>query len=105
MRFLLLPLVLAGCATAPPQMAHQSNWQVCEYMMGSRYPHEAQQEAARRGLDCAPIFPAIAAQRQAENAATANFINSLNRPAAPRPAPPVSCRSWRVGNQVQTTCQ
>jgi hypothetical protein len=104
MRLLLLPLLLAGCAVTPQEMASRSNWDVCRSTMGGPNAQLATQEAARRSLDCAPLYPAIAAQMQNQNAATANFINSLNRPAAPRPPMPVHCNSYRVGNQVNTNC-
>lgn len=101
---LLLPgLVLAGCAATPEQMAQRSNWDVCRFTMGGPHSLVAQHEAQRRGLDCAPLYPAIAAKLQAENAATANLINALQRPSPP-PRQPISCSSHRAGNSVHTNC-
>jgi hypothetical protein len=105
MRYLVtLAAVLAGCAATPQQMAQQSNFDVCRFTMGGPHSAVAQNEAARRGLDCTPLYPAIAAQMQAQNAATANMLRALQ----PRPAPsfpqPISCSSYRLGNRVQTDC-
>jgi hypothetical protein len=103
-------LLLAGCAATPQQMAQQSNWDVCRFTMGGPHSQVAQNEASRRGLDCTPLYPAIAAQMQAQSAAIANFQRSI----APAPAPltftpiqrpQVNCTSYRLGNTVQTDCR
>jgi hypothetical protein len=104
MRLLLLvPALLAGCATQtdPTTVA---DIDLCRYQLrGGNNAMVAQQEAQRRGLDCRPYFPAIAAQEQAQNAATANFLNSMNQPR--RPVPQMrSCNSYRLGNTIQTDC-
>ena len=66
------------------------------------------EEAARRGLNCAPYTQAVIQAEQAQNAnntaATNALIQSLT---APRPLPfpqQTNCTSWRAGNQVQTQC-
>jgi hypothetical protein len=107
MRFVLfLPALLAGCATQIPA-DQASNWDVCRHMMGGgQYAVVAQQEAQRRGLDCAPYFPAIIQQRQAESAA----LQDAARYFAPRPMqlppPPMqtNCTTRQVGNTLQTSC-
>jgi hypothetical protein len=102
---LLIPaLLVAGCAATPQQMAQQSNWDVCRFTMGGPHSQVAQHEAQRRGLDCTPLYPAIAAQMQAQNAATANFIRSINPPPAQFPRQ-TNCTSYRIGNTVQTDCR
>lgn len=95
---------LAGCA-APIPADQVSNFDLCRYTMGGPYARSAEVEAARRGLDCRPYYPAIQQQRANQNAATQQFIQSLQPPRAPAPRPPVSCTSYRVGNTVQTDCQ
>ena len=105
---LLATLTLAGCAFSPEHMATRSNWDVCRFTMGGPHANVAQDEAQRRGLDCQPLYPAIAAQSQNQNAATANFINALNPPKpAPvyRPAQQTHCTSTRSGDTVQTHCR
>ena len=102
---LLIPaLAIAGCAITPQQMAQQSNWDVCRFTMGGPHSGVAQNEAGRRGLDCAPLYPAIAAKQQADAQALANFQRALN---PPRPAyrPPMNCNSYRLGNTIQTDCR
>ncbi len=97
-------LLLAGCVTMAPQdMARQSNYDVCRFTMGGPHSQVAHDETRRRNLDCTPYYPAINARMQAQDAATQNYINSLNRQQAPM-RPPVQCRSYRVGNAVQTDC-
>lgn len=108
MKYLALAAVLlAGCAATPEQMAQRSNWDVCRFTMGGPHAKVAESEAQRRGLDCQPLYPAISAQLQNQNAATANFLRSIKPPpAAPRPAiaTQTSCRSYRVGDQIRTDC-
>lgn len=73
----LIPLaLLAGCAATPQQMAQQSNWDVCRFTMGGPHAQVAEYERQRRSLDCTPLYPAIAAQAQAQNAAVANFLRA-----------------------------
>jgi hypothetical protein len=98
----LLVLGLVGCAATPEQMAQQSNWDVCRFTMGG--PHSAVADAERRsrGLDCSPLYPAIAAKIQAENAAMSNYLRSIQPPPPPRS---VHCNSYRIGNSVQTDCR
>jgi hypothetical protein len=112
MKLAIIPLaavLLAGCA-APltvtgQEMAAASNWDVCRYTtMGGTLAPAAQGEANRRALDCAPIYNALAAQRQSEAAA----LNQAAQFFAPRPAAPsvnVNCTSYRRGNTVQTDCR
>jgi hypothetical protein len=96
-------VLLAGCAHRQP--SEVSNFDLCRYVMGGgQNGRIAEAEAARRGLDCAPYFPAIAAQRQSEAAA----LNQAAQYFAPRPAPlpqSMNCTSYRVGNTVQTDCR
>jgi hypothetical protein len=104
MRILLVLPLLAACAATPQQMAEQSNWDVCRYTMGGPHSRMAEAERQRRGLDCAPFYPAINAQLQRQNDAINQYRQSLQpAPMAPPPRP-TSCRSYRVGNQVQTDC-
>jgi hypothetical protein len=103
--FIIGVAALAGCAASPQQMAQRSDWDVCRFTMGGPSSSIAEQERQRRGLDCRPLYPAIAAHMQAQNAATANLIRSMTPPPPAQPAGPVSCTSYRVGNQVQTDCR
>jgi hypothetical protein len=100
--FILAAAALTGCAATPDRMAQQSNWDVCRFTMGGPSAHVAEQEAQRRGLDCAPLYPAINARQQNQNAATNSLIQQLK---GPPPAPVVHCTSNRVGNTTQTDCQ
>lgn len=107
MRALLFIAVasLAGCAGRPP--AQVSDWDLCDYTMnGGNDAMVAQREASRRNLDCAPYYPMILAKRRGDAQALQDAAKYFNRRAQPAPAisPPVSCRSYRVGNQVQTDC-
>ena len=106
MKFLpvLAAVVLSGCAATPQEMAQQSNFDVCRFTMGGPHSQIAHNEMQRRKLDCAPYYPAIAAQQANQNAALQNFINATQKPAAAPPRPPVSCTSRRTGNTVQTDC-
>jgi hypothetical protein len=102
---ILLALLLAGCAAATPeQMAAQSNFDVCRFTMGGPHAAVADAEARRRALDCQPYYPAIQQQQANQNAATQNFIRSMQQPA-PVIQPTVNCTSYRIGNTVQTRCQ
>jgi hypothetical protein len=96
----LLPaigLVLTACAATPEQMAQQSNWDVCRFTMGGPHSTVAEAERQRRGLDCAPLYPAIAARLQAENAAVGGLVRSTQaQPAA-------NCVMMAMGGGVYTT--
>jgi hypothetical protein len=98
-------LVLAGCASTPAEQV--SNWDICRYTMGGGdNARVAQREAQRRGLDCAPYYPAINAKLANENAAMNNFLRQIN-PPPPVIQPPrsVNCTSRRTSNNtVQTDC-
>jgi hypothetical protein len=95
-------LVLAGCANTPA--SEVADLDLCRYQLrGGNNAMVAQQEAQRRGLDCRPYLPAIAAQAQAQNAATANFLNSINQPRQPAPQMR-SCTTQKLGNYLQTDC-
>jgi hypothetical protein len=95
-------LALVGCANVDPTTV--SDISLCRYQLrGGENAMVAQREAQRRGLDCRPYFPAIAAQDQAQNAATANFLNSINQPQ--RAAPQMrSCTTQKLGNYLHTDC-
>lgn len=95
-------IALSGCAASPQFMAQQSNWDVCRFTMGGPHSGLAQSEAQRRGLNCASMYSAISAQNQAQTAATANLIRSMQPPPAQQP---LSCTSRQVGNNVQTDCR
>jgi hypothetical protein len=100
----VLAAALAGCATNSPEyVARQSNWDVCRLSMGGPHSSAAEAEAARRGLDCRPYYGAIQGQMQRESAVLQQML--APRPApAPAIAPAMYCRSYRVGNSVQTDC-
>jgi hypothetical protein len=82
-----------------------SNWEICEYTMGGgNNAMVAQNEAHRRGLDCAPYYGAIAAKRSSEAAAmnqAAQYFLAPRGPVLPRP---INCQSYRVGNRIDTDC-
>lgn len=107
---LLMPAVLAGCATLADLQAtvgNASNFQLCRAMIlaSSDVANIARGEAARRGLDCAPYAAAVMQQEQANNAATNALARQLLTPA-PRPFPaPVTCETYRAGTSLQTTCR
>lgn len=97
---LIASMALAGCAMSPQYMAQQSNWDVCRFTMGGPHSVVAQQESARRGLDCRPYYGPITAQGQAQNAATQSFIQST------QPPQPLRCTSTAMGGGVtNTTCR
>lgn len=117
MVFALAALALAGCqnmeqlrASAP----QQSDFTICKALvMGNATLQQvAAEEQQRRRLDCSPHMPAIAQAQQADMARTAVGLQLLQQ-SQPRPQPiqpyimpaPVTCNSYRYGNQVQTTCR
>jgi hypothetical protein len=99
---ILSALFLAGCANSPDYVARQSNYDVCRLTMGGPHSRNAEAEAARRGVDCAPLYPAIQAREGARDAAVQNYLRSTQPAPIPQPR---SCTSYRVGNTVQTDCQ
>jgi hypothetical protein len=101
---LLVPILLAGCATPIPA-TQVSDISLCRYQWGGGQDAVvAQAEAQRRGLDCTPHFPAIAAQEQAREAAASAWFRSMATQNQ-RPAPQMrSCNSYRLGNTIQTDC-
>jgi hypothetical protein len=79
---------------------------IAHYTMGARWGHQlSQQNLAALG---APIPAAdLAAQRARTNAAdTANTLQIMRalQPAPSAHRPPISCSSYRAGNQVHTDC-
>jgi hypothetical protein len=111
MRPIILAAVvtLAGCASSPDYVARQSNWDVCRLSMGGPHSAAAEVEARNRGVDCAPMYPAIQATEARRAAAAAQMLQS--RPAyQPYQAQPyqmpqqTTCTSYRVGNSVETRC-
>lgn len=106
-----LAALLAGCdtMTVAEKLPHLSNLQVCEGVMLAP-PHvavQAQGEAQRRGIDCAQYAGAVMQQRAASSNAMGNLAQQLlNPPQQPmQPMQPITnCRSFRVGNTVQTQC-
>lgn len=92
-------LALAGCASSPEYVAGQSNFDVCRLTMGGPHSLSAEAEAARRGLDCRTLYPAIIQRQAVENAAVQSYIQST------RPAPTVNCTSTNAFGIVNTTCR
>lgn len=103
---LLIPALLVGCAATQRDPTAVSNWEICEYTMGGgNNAMVAQNEARRRGLDCAPYYPAIAAKRSSDAAAmnqAAQYFLAPRGPALPRT---INCQSYRVGDRVDTDCR
>lgn len=97
---------MVGCAS-PEYVARQSNFDVCRLTMGGPHSAAAEAEARNRGLDCAPLYPAIQAKQANENAAINNYLRSMQQPLGVTPLqtnPTVNCQSYRSGNTVQTHC-
>ena len=93
--------LLAGCAATPERAAQWSNWDVCRLTMTSAQGRVAENERQRRGLDCAPLYPAIIANQAQKNAATQTYINSLQRQ---RPAQQQqTCRTVHQGSGIYHT--
>jgi hypothetical protein len=111
---LLSAVVLSGCAITPQQsqdyVAGLGNWDVCRLTMGGPHARAAEHEARNRGVDCAPLYPAIAAQMQGQNAAILQYLQNT-RPQPIQQAPvyqipqPTTCTSQRLGSTVQTICR
>lgn len=110
-------VLLTGCATplsSPEYVAAQSNWDVCRLTMGGPHSAAAEVEARKRGVDCAPMYPAIQARMQQQNAAVIQYLQTQQRPLIPpmtfQPAPlyqmpqQTHCQSYRLGNTIQTNC-
>lgn len=99
----LVALSLAGCAAPMVPVGTVSNFDLCIMTMrGGNDAMTAQEEAARRGVDCTAYYPAIQAQQARQDAAAQQFFNSLRRPPPP---PRVNCTSDRYGNRTHTTCR
>lgn len=100
-------LALAGCATQYAQPDELTNVELCEafFYATEDYAAAAGQEATRRGVRCAEQRDAVAhLRRDREAGRAAATLDWLRRnPAAP-PAP-VTCRSMRVGAQIETVCR
>lgn len=103
---ILAAAMLAGCASTPQEMAQRSNYDVCRFTMGGPHSQVAHHEAQRRGLDCAPYYPAINARMANENAAVGNFLRQINPPMQPiQPPRSMNCTSRRTSdNTVMTDC-
>lgn len=105
---MILLLALAGCAISPERMARQTDWEVCRLSMSQMQGAVAAAEAKQRGLDCAPLYPAIAAQEMATSAAMANMLHAaqpmFQRQPVYVPPPAINCTSQRFGTRVDTTC-
>lgn len=119
---LLIPvaaLVLAGCATTPPETLEQriwraSNMELCEavFFAPPNVAGPADHEARNRGVNCADHQQAVftlRAQKEANRAAAAQILLSRPPPVyQPMPTHQMpqrtTCRSRVVGNQVVTDC-
>lgn len=99
---LVLVVTLAGCASSPEYVARQSDWDVCRLTMGGPHSRAAEAEAARRGVDCRPLYPAIQGKMANENAATQNYLRSLQAP--PPQIRGTNCQTVRIGNSLETQC-
>lgn len=89
------------------QRRGQMDLAVSHYTMAARWGHQiAQQNLIALGAPVPPADLAAAqAQRNAANAANTAATLQLMQALQPRPIPaPVTCNSYRYGNQVQTTC-
>jgi hypothetical protein len=97
--------LLAGCASQVPA-GSVSNIDLCTYTLYGNAQDKvvSEQEAQRRGLDCAPLYPAIIARRQQQGQALQNAADYFNRPPAPAPRT-TRCNSYQVGNTIQTDCR
>lgn len=106
--------LLAGCAapTMEERIWQSSNVQLCEAIaFGNRQVSAmAEHEARNRGINCQDYAQAVLSLRQ-QRAQAAQIL--LQRPAY-QPAPPMqippppqrtTCRTYQVGNTLQTDCQ
>jgi len=106
----LCAVAVTGCMTIEDHRAAaagSSNFQVCRayFVAPAAIAGVAREEAARRGLDCAPFAQAVMQSERANDAATNALARQL---LAPRPSPipqQTSCTSYRVGNTIQTDCR
>lgn len=98
--------LLAGCAATQTPADQASNWDICKYTMGGgQNAQVADAERQRRGLDCAPYYPAIQQQRQNEAQAMQYAARYFApRPAAPPIPRPIQCRTVYSGNVANTYC-
>lgn len=102
-------LTLASCAT-PEQLqarvGNASNFQLCRAIMlaPQNVAQIAREEASRRSLDCEPYASGVLQSERANDAAANALAQRLLSPPQPAYQPPVSCRSYRIGNTVQTDC-
>lgn len=101
--------LLAGCASMSSEeyVAGRSNWDVCRLTMGGPHSRNAEIEAQRRGLNCAPLYQAISADEASRRAAAMQILQNRQR-AQPMPAyqmpQQTRCTSRAVGNTVETVC-
>jgi hypothetical protein len=100
--------VLCGCQTPEDlqrTVGNASNYQLCRAIMlaPAQVADIARGEAARRSLDCAPYAGLVLQGQQAQDAAGNQALQNLLRPAPP-PRQMTSCRSYWLGNQLQTDC-
>jgi hypothetical protein len=115
---IVAPLFLAACAAQPRvplevQAARMDNVELCYTVLVQGHPVGVA-EARRRGIDCRDYIPLVQAAMQDQTArrAAANAnINALIQPGGvlnPTFTPmqsPVRCRSYQLGNTVQTDCR
>lgn len=112
---ILAALVLAGCATQPTldeRVARAPNINLCEavYYSPPDVAQAAGAEAARRGLDCQTMLPAIASQRASQDAAAAQILMQRQRTQRQAPAQAyqmpgrTNCVSQVIANQIHTSC-
>src|SRR6478752_2485867 len=73
-------LALTACASSPEYVARQGNFDVCRLTMGGPHAKAAETEAHNRGLDCQQLYPAISAKQAQENAATQQYLRTLQPP-------------------------
>lgn len=103
----ILTLTLAGCAATQTDPRTVSNIDLCRYSLrGGQNAIVADNEAARRGLDCRTYYPAIQAENARQAQALQDTANYFNRPAPPiQHAPhPTTCTSYIGGRVVTTNC-
>jgi hypothetical protein len=103
--------LLAGCASMSSEeyVASRSSWDVCRLTMGGPHSRNAEVEAQRRGLNCAPLYEAISADEASRRAAAMQILQ--NRQRAPQPAAyqmqvpqQTNCTSRMIAGTVHTRC-